>query len=194
MIVMTQGEYCHCDYCKCKHGYGQDSKVCNIIVMRNFNEMYFRDIKGVRDTDKMCSDVLLCRTISFDIIFLIYCYDLEIYSIFLLHFSLQILSTVCILSSISSKTMSLRVRTSSLDTLSQISSPRESISTVLVVSRMSFLTPHSNFHSLSWVLAPATVSSQKAMVSWSTISVLFFFNLSNSLDWPPSLFSSVSAT
>ena len=18
----TQGEYCHCDYCKCKHGYG----------------------------------------------------------------------------------------------------------------------------------------------------------------------------
>ena len=83
MIVMSQGEYCHCDYCKCKHGYGQDSKVCNIIVMRNFNEMYFRDIKGVRDTDKMCSDVLLCRTISFDIIFLIYCYDLEIYSIFL---------------------------------------------------------------------------------------------------------------
>ena len=45
--------------------------------------MYFRDIKGVRDTDKMCSDVLLCRTLSFDIIFLIYCYDLEIYSIFL---------------------------------------------------------------------------------------------------------------
>ena len=21
-----EGEYCHCDYCKCKHGYGQDSK------------------------------------------------------------------------------------------------------------------------------------------------------------------------
>ena len=18
----TEGEYCHCDYCKCKHGYG----------------------------------------------------------------------------------------------------------------------------------------------------------------------------
>ena len=19
----TEGEYCHCDYCKCKHGFGQ---------------------------------------------------------------------------------------------------------------------------------------------------------------------------
>ena len=19
----TKGEYCHCDYCKCKHGFGQ---------------------------------------------------------------------------------------------------------------------------------------------------------------------------
>ena len=24
--IYFQGEYCHCDYCKCKHGYGQDSK------------------------------------------------------------------------------------------------------------------------------------------------------------------------
>jgi hypothetical protein len=21
-----EGEYCHCDYCKCKHGFGQDGK------------------------------------------------------------------------------------------------------------------------------------------------------------------------
>ncbi len=25
----TEGEYCHCDYCKCKHGYGSTGYGCH---------------------------------------------------------------------------------------------------------------------------------------------------------------------